>query len=251
MIWKVIGQSVIGTSHTASGKGCEDACRYAITGSDNATLIFFISDGAGSASHAADAATLCVEAAVDFAAQHSGGNETLDDEFLFRLAESLYDQLEHKATQLQVPRNEFSCTLLGGILYPDKAGFLQIGDGAIIRNDGNGHFTHIFWPHNGEYQNSTSFLIDDPNLSQLKTRIIDGSINEIAVFSDGLQLLALNNESETVHQPFFTSLFHPLRKAVDEEHIAILNKRLSEYLSGTTINSRTDDDKTLLLATRV
>ncbi len=34
-------------------------------------------------------------------------------------------------------------------------------------------------------------------------------------------------------------------------HIDILNNRLARYLASDTINSRTDDDKTLLLATRL
>jgi hypothetical protein len=53
-----------------------------------------------------------------------------------------------------------------------------------------------------------------------------------------------------VHQPFFANLFPALRRAENEEHLSILNERLAAYLSGDAINGRTDDDKTLLLATR-
>jgi hypothetical protein len=137
------------------------------------------------------------------------------------------------------------------VIFPNKACFLQVGDGAIIRNDGTGHFTWLWWPQNGEYQNTTAFLIDDPNFANLKTRVIEERIDEVAVFSDGLQMLALNNETETVHQPFFKDLFKWLRLAKENEHIAILDKKLADYLAGDIINNRTDDDKTLLLATRL
>ena len=167
------------------------------------------------------------------------------------LAELLYDQLKAIAEEREVPHNEFSCTLLGFVILPEKACLLQIGDGAIIRDDGNGNFTHLWWPHNGEYQNTTTFLIDDPNLPNLKTKVIDEPVSEVAIFSDGLQMLALNNETESVHQPFFADLFKVLRMTNSPEHIEILNTRLSAYLSGESINSRTDDDKTLLIATRL
>jgi hypothetical protein len=88
-------------------------------------------------------------------------------------------------------------------------------------------------------------------MPNLKTAIIAETIMEIAVFTDGLQMLALNNETTTVHQPFFYDMFKWLRKANNTENIGILDKKLKEYLDGNVINSRTDDDKTLLLATRI
>jgi len=76
------------------------------------------------------------------------------------------------------------------------------------------------------------------------------TIKEIAIFTDGLQLLTLNNESLSVHQPFFQDLFKWLRMATQEEHLQVLGRKLGEYLNSEPINNRTDDDKTLFLATR-
>jgi hypothetical protein len=253
MIWKVIGQSVIGTSHIQSGKGCEDALHYECIslGTNQETLIGFVSDGAGSAIYAELASKLAVQKAGAFAKDVLGSDHTINKNHLFELAESIYDTLEELAQNKEVALNEFSCTLLGFIILPERACFLQIGDGAIVRNDGSGHYTHLWWPHNGEYQNTTTFLIDDPNFRNLKTKIIEESIQEVAIFTDGLQMLTLNNESESVHQPFFKDLFKWLRMVNSEEHLSVLNGKLSAYLSGNVINSRTDDDKTLLLATRL
>jgi hypothetical protein len=252
MIWKTIGQSAIGTSHIQNGKGCEDASIYKVITLDTKedVLVCFVSDGAGSAKFAGKAATNSVTSAVNFVEDFFAKGELLSEERLIALAEHVYDHLVDLATKEGCPKNEFSCTLLGCILTPEKAGFLQIGDGAIIRNDGSGHYKEIWWPHNGEYQNSTAFLIDDPNLPYLNKKIIDESISEVAIFTDGLQHLALNQVDMNVHQPFFKNFFPLLSKATQDEHLSILNGRLIDYLSSETINSRTDDDKTLVLATK-
>ena len=42
-----------------------------------------------------------------------------------------------------------------------------------------------------------------------------------------------------------------LRMADNNEKINVLNRKLEEYLNGRQINERTDDDKTLFLATRL
>ena len=253
MIWKVIGQSVIGSSHIQAGKTCEDAVRYSVTDlpDNEQALICFASDGAGSALHAAEASHFVVDKGVSILTSWINTNKTIDDAALIELAELLYDQLKSIADEREIALNEFSCTFLGAILFPDKSCFLQIGDGAIIRNDGFGNMTHVWWPHNGEYQNTTTFLIDDPNLPNLKTKIIYEPVQEVALLTDGLQMLALNNETESVHQPFFSTFFKVLRMTDNPEHVEILNNRLADYLSGDSINSRTDDDKTLLLATRL
>jgi hypothetical protein len=253
MIWKVIGQSVIGSSHIQSDKTCEDAVYHELVDLHNGeqALICFVSDGAGSAKYAARASETAVTQSAAIIRDLLINGADLNDQHFLELAENIYDTLKEFAEELQEPINEFSCTLLGAVVLPGKACFMQIGDGAIVRNDGEGFFTHIWWPHNGEYQNTTAFLIDDPNFPNLKIKIVEESIGEVAVFTDGLQMLALNNESETVHQPFFNDLFKWLRKATEEEHINILNNKLNEYLAGDVINNRTDDDKTLLLATKV
>jgi len=252
MIWKVIGQSVIGTSHIQTGKTCEDASSFRIIPLDNdeEALVAFVSDGAGSAAFAARAAEEAVLKSIEFAATLVESESKFENGSIRALAEQVYDHIESLAMDEQVPKNEFSCTLLGFVLLSKKSIFLQIGDGAIITGDDDGFFTPVWWPHNGEYQNTTTFLIDDPNLPNLKIKVTDAPVREIALFTDGLQMLALNNETESVHQPFFEALFPLLRKATTSEHTSILNSRLIDYLSGNSINARTDDDKTLLLASR-
>ncbi len=252
MMWKAIGQSVIGTSHVQSGKGCEDAICYQVlhTLAGDEVMAGFVSDGAGSATYAAMAAQLTVHKCTTQVARWVAEGTVIDEPQLYELAEQVYDHLNKLAKEHSVPANEFSCTLLGFILLPDRACFMQVGDGAIVRNDGTGHYMPVWWPHNGEYQNTTAFVVDDAQLGNLNIMILHETVNEVAVFTDGLQMLALSNETESVHQPFFAELFKWLRKASIDEHVDILNNKLTEYLAGNAINNRTDDDKTLLLATR-
>ncbi len=252
-MWKVIGQSIIGTSHIASGKFCEDAVKYAILneGSDDEMLVCCVADGAGSASHAQWAASYAAHKVIEFATLQLSHAEELTESLIYALAEDIYDGLQQEADANGVALNEYSCTLLGCIATSEQTAFFQVGDGAIVRDDGSGFYTTVWWPENGEYQNSTSFLIDDSSFSNLNVAIIYEQLNEIAIFTDGLQLLTLNTESRAVHQPFFSDLFGYLRQATDSGKITVLNRKLAEYLSSPNINNRTDDDKTLFLATRL
>jgi hypothetical protein len=253
MIWKAIGQSVIGSSHIANGKGCEDASVFRQFELEDGEVAFigFISDGAGSAKHASEAAQTAVDTAVEFVYELLTEKVDWAEKHLLSLAETVYEKLQWLSQQTGDELNEYSCTLLGSIILPHRTCFIQIGDGAIVRNGGDGHFTTIWWPHNGEYQNTTTFLIDDPSFRYLKMKIIDERVDEVALFTDGLQMLALVNETESVHQPFFGNLFKWLRQVEEPAHLEILDLKLSDYLSGEVINNRTDDDKTLVLVTRL
>jgi hypothetical protein len=253
MSWKAIGQSVIGTSHVAVGKECEDAIAYEILNDRNGdeVLVCCASDGAGSAQYAGWASSFTVSEVVQFATQLIDRNEELTEGAIYAMLEDLYDGLEQEASAQCAELNEYSCTLLGCILTSGRSAFFQVGDGAIVRNDGSDFYTTIWWPHNGEYQNTTSFIVDDRTFSNVNILILEEPVDEIAMFTDGLQMLALSMEAQSVHQPFFTGLFKFLRMADDSQKIAVLHRKLGEYLDSTIINDRTDDDKTLFLATRI
>jgi len=251
MTWRAIGQRAIGTAHVQSGKVCEDALAFQrVTSPDGDVLIACASDGAGSALFAAEASQLVTEKTVKVLCNYAKDAYVVRDVDIIMLAEELYDELNRRAALVNCALNEFSCTFLGCYIQNHQAIFFQIGDGAIVREDGHGSFTPVWWPHNGEYSNTTTFLVDDPSFPNLRITTLDQDIREVAIFTDGLQNLILNTEAVSVHQPFFGALFPWLRKSKTDEEIQILQQKLGEYLSGSLINSRTDDDKTLFLATR-
>lgn len=247
MSWHAIGQSVIGLAHSKGAKGCEDAVAYSLVSGD--ALCCCVSDGAGSALYAGEASAYVTAQAVALMKDWVAREEPVTEFDILVMAEALYDGLLGMAEAKECALNEFSCTFLGCFLTNECSVFFQIGDGAIVRNDGDGLFTPVWWPQNGEYSNTTSFLVDDASFSNLKKLIIEEPVMEVALFTDGLQHLVLNNETSSVHQPFFEDLFKWLRRTANERDVQILDKKLAGYLAGDSINSRTDDDKTLFLAT--
>ena len=74
-----------------------------------------------------------------------------------------------------------------------------------------------------------------------------GSARHLAVFTDGLQGLALKHPARTPHEPFFAPLFAFAAEARDA-HDA--EAQLAAFLSGPRVTARSDDDITLVLATR-
>lgn len=252
MRWKAIGDKAIGTSHLQTSKDCEDSiCFEIISLEQQEVLICCVSDGAGSASHAALASAFVTSNTVKYIIEQLNQSGSIDESIILSIAESLYDELKELAKNLQIKLNDLSCTFLGCVLSETDSLFFQLGDGLIIRDDNSGNYVSIWLPQKGEYANTTYFLVDDPNLSNLKIVKISEPVHEVALTTDGLQTLILNNETSTIHQPFFESLFKWLRIADDPDKLKILNGKLSSYLSSTAINERTDDDKTLFLATRL
>ena len=253
MRWKAIGQSVIGTSHLQMGKTCEDGVQYTVTvqPDENEVLLCCVSDGAGSAKFAAEASAYITSQIVGLLSDEITAGNEIDEASLLGIFERIYDGFVAKAQDAGEPLNEFSCTLLGCAIFADNAVFFQTGDGAIIRGDGSGSYVTVWWPQNGEYSNTTHFFIDDAAFSNIKILVINEPVAEVGIFTDGLQMLALNYEAMNVHQPFFTGMFKWLRKAKTLDDTAVLDKKLAGFLAGDLINSRTDDDKTLFLATRL
>src|SRR5262249_4336217 len=104
-------------------------------------------------------------------------------------------------------------------------------------------------PQQGEYANMTNFLTDVDAPDKVFRAQKSGVIDEIAIFTDGIQRLALDYQARSAHAPFFAPLFawlRPRRGGYSRE----LSESLTVYLNSEKINSRTDDDKTLILATR-
>jgi hypothetical protein len=133
------------------------------------------------------------------------------------------------------------------IVGEHAAAFSQIGDGAIVVGDGDTYRT-VFWPQNGEYANTTNFVTDEAFADNLVFQLHQGPVDELALFTDGLQMLALNFADHSVHRPFFLPMFRKLRLAAAGEG---LPRALRHFLGSPSVNQRSDDDKTLILATRV
>jgi hypothetical protein len=65
--------------------------------------------------------------------------------------------------------------------------------------------------------------------------------------TDGIERIALKFDSQTPHTPFFDPLFRALKSAADVES---LSEGLRGFLGSDSVQHRSDDDKTLILAAR-
>jgi len=245
-MWKFLCQSVEGTSHKLSAIPCQDSSAACLH--DNA-LILVCADGAGSAAQAQVGSKLAVETAVAQIKAHLDAGHSVDQisgDDLRVWVSIIHAALETEATARETSSRELACTLLLAVIGPASAAFAQIGDGAIVILDETG-YRPVFWPQTGEYLNTTYFITESEFNEHLQLEVIARPVDELAIFSDGLEMLALNYSSRTAHGPFFAPLFQHLRTG-DAEALA---EPLRQFLDSKPINDRTDDDKTLILATRV
>jgi hypothetical protein len=252
--WRLASSSVVGVGHLRRGVGCQDTHLWNLLAlpSGGPALVAVLADGAGSAVRSEAGAHLAValvlrEIAALFAA--GGGLQDIERGRVSAWLQALRSEVEALATsEGRLPR-EFSCTLLAAAVGNEAAAFFQVGDGAMVvsRAAGPG-FDVVFWPANDEYENVTFFATDAHATDHLECSFLERRIDEVALFSDGLQRLALDYGARTPHEPFFDSMLAPLR-ATQREH-SILSAELAAFLDSPRVNDRTDDDKTLILATR-
>lgn len=253
--WRYIFASVAGASHEKNDLPCQDvsACRVLADADGAPVLVAVVADGAGSAPHsdvgASLACSLITSKATHFLQQSNLRGLTRDiiAEWLraFRL------QVRARAAARSLTARDFACTALAAIVGEERAAFLQIGDGAIVvsRRDEPDEYAWVFWPQQGEYANTTYFATDGAASERLAFEVVDGRVDEAVLFTDGLQLLALHYESRTAFAPFFRPFFAALRPAA-AGHSARLSEALAGFLRSPRVTARTDDDKTLVVATR-
>jgi hypothetical protein len=140
--------------------------------------------------------------------------------------------------------------MLFALIGVETAVFLQIGDGVIVVNDQDQHWSWVFWPERGEFANTTFFVTDAAAADHLRFEQRHVSIDEVALLSDGIEPLVLHYASRTVHAPFFDRMLGPVRRSKVVGEDLALSQDLEGYLSSPAILERTDDDNTLVLATR-
>jgi hypothetical protein len=218
---------------------------------DGERLVAVVADGAGSSARAAEGARMACAAVLELATAGKGEPDLggfRRDEGL-RWLQVVRERLQAAATAEQVDWQAFSCTLLVALVDAQRAVFLQIGDGAIVYRAADGRFVPALWPQTGEYANTTWFVTDETACERLQAAAAS-DVHELALFSDGLQSLALRFVSREVHAPFFEPMFERLRQEAAGD-APELERQLRLFLDSPEVNRRTDDDKTLLLATRL
>jgi|FEC22Drversion2_1045045.scaffolds.fasta_scaffold00678_4 Protein phosphatase 2C len=249
--------SSIGTSHAASGTPCQDSChcRLVDAGGGETVLVAVASDGAGTArcAHVGSqvVCSLIGDIAQDFL-DKGGQVAALDRKTAELWLDFILAELSKRASCAGNDLREYACTLLAVVASDTAAMFLQIGDGAIVVSDGiAAGWSYVFWPDHGEFANTTTFVVSPEARQKLGFQLVRRPIREVALFTDGLENLVLHKATRTVHEPFFRSMFQAVRRAPGDGPDEGLSGALEKYLATPAITDRTDDDKTLILATRL
>jgi serine/threonine protein phosphatase PrpC len=269
--WRVVAASVCGTSHQKRSQPCQDAHCWQIT--PEGVLIAAVADGAGSATFGEVGAQIAVRTAVSnlcqadwysFPDTFNGQKPTemLEPEPelqetegvslshlpkpIFHALESARDAVEMEAQMRQSSVRELASTLIVVVATPQWVVATQVGDGAVVMEEADRAIA-LTAPQTGEYINETTFLVSPNALETAQFLFWQGNPTHLAIFSDGLQMLALEMPTAKPHPPFFSPLFRFISQ--DDLDAIDAQAELENFLTSPRVTQRTDDDLTLLLAT--
>lgn len=247
--WRIVAASAIGSSHRVTGSPCQDSnwatsCR---TTAGREVLLAFAADGAGTAPQGGVGAEAAMEATAAFL---TASLDVIPEEgveaLLVECAGRVSARIREVAAAAGLAARDFACTWLGVVATDAAATVVQIGDGGVVIDVGGGLEMPVT-PMSGEYANQTYFITDDDALGRVRTASVPGRAARVAVFTDGIQRLAVDLARNSPHEPFFRGFFEVLSQAAaaDEDR---LHAGLLAFLGGAEVEKRTDDDKTLVLA---
>lgn len=237
-----------GPSHVREGLPCQDHSHVADLPEWELALLV-CSDGAGSASRSEVGSEIACRTLADEVtnfAQRGGRVEDVTRETAVEWLEAVRGKLETQAAALGLEVRQLACTVVAALLGREDAVFLQVGDGAVVVA-ASGSPQVVFWPDQGEYANTTFFVTGPDAVARLKLLHLKDLVTDVALFTDGLQSIALRYQSKEPHWPFFAPMFSRLRSDEDWQE---LNTPLQAFLQSEAVTSRTDDDCTLVLASR-
>lgn len=242
--WRWASASKIGTAHLRSGTRKQDAFSVAMV--PDGAMLAVVSDGAGSASHGGQGASLvCRSLRSSFRIWFTGNTQLPDDETILSWMDALRDRLAAVAERRNMTRRDFAATLAMLVVKDDVVLTLQVGDSAIVARR-SGEWEALCWPESGEYASTTFFVTDDPDL-RLHINRQPLAHDAFALFSDGIENVALEQTALRPHARFFDPMMKPVDQSSMAGRIGDLSAALGRYLESAALCERTDDDKTLIL----
>jgi Protein phosphatase 2C len=245
--WQVVAASECGASHLRLGKPCDDSCSWLLLSDE--TLIAVVADGAGSASHGGLGALTAVSAIKEAAAGSVLPSSNHIEEVIVRqlvtsCVLSARRSVETEAESLGLVSTDLSTTLIVLLATPSCVGICHIGDGAVVLRGKDGEMLTLSKPEESEFVNETVFLTSQDFSQTVPFKFWLGELGQFAMFSDGLQNVALKLPADEPHKPFFEPLF----RLISEEQPEIVTEQLHAFLLSDRLRSRTDDDVTILVA---
>lgn len=247
MNWKYFYSSVKGTSHIASNTPKQDNCEIYMF---KDYLIATVADGAGSARYSDLSSKFICKLFIRKTKQRLTNNN-LEDLTREVIAEwfTYFQKVINRAVaiyKLESSR-DFATTLLFSVLRKDFNIFVQIGDGIIAVGDEN-DMECVFLPQNGEFINTTHFATETSTINIFMYKTTSEPVKRIAMHTDGIEQIALDFKGQKPFMPFFVPFFSALEKLEDTGYSEMLSEQLEIFLQSNRVNKKTDDDKTLFLA---
>jgi len=247
--WSWAIASCRGTSHVKDDTECQDTSRCILAGPRKDVLVAVVSDGAGSAKLAKEGSVLTCRTISELARQHFGKSEELPtDDALWDWHDQLRERISQASQLRQADFRDFSATLVAVLATRTEILIAHIGDGAAVVNT-HGQWLVPSWPAQGEYASTTFFITDSPKADMRITRL-PYAADGVALFTDGIERLVLRFSDQTASASFFDKFVTTVRTLDRAGASARLNSNLKQYLDSPTINERTDDDKSLIVAAR-
>ena len=242
--------SARGASHERYAMPCQDAHAWRDLG-DGWTVVA-VADGAGSARLAEHGAAAAVEAAVAAIAEQGasalialGAERPAWDQILRGALARGLAAVTAEAERQRGELRDLASTLLIAVVGRKRSAGAQIGDGAIVIQLATGEIVALTVPDPpSEYINEAVFLVSPHAVEQATVVVDDRPPRAMAVFSDGLQLIALTYPSWTPRQQFFSSLF---AYAAAHPDPAAASMELGDYLTSPALRAKSADDITLVL----
>ena len=253
--WRIAHASAIGLAHINQNTECQDrfACRTVKTEKEGEVLIAVVADGAGSTTDgqigAEVACRIFAEEVADLLAMKDASLKSLTQEFGRRWISYFQLKIGEKAKVEKKELRDYASTLVGAVIGARCAAFYQIGDGGIVYSTTGAPESYRFAiaPVESEYVNVTDFVTDETAAERLRFELVEEKVEDLILFSDGIYAIAVDYQKGAPHEPFLMPMIAPLRKGAA---LNGLNEKLENFLGSPKINEKTDDDKTIILASR-
>ncbi|HVE59964.1 MAG TPA: PP2C family serine/threonine-protein phosphatase [Pyrinomonadaceae bacterium] len=253
--WRTAHASAIGQAHINQNTECQDrfACQTIETAADGEVLIAVVADGAGSTTDgqigAGIACEIFTKEVTDFLSAKDASVKSLTADFGRLWISYFQKKIAEISLANKKELRDYASTFVGAVIGAHSAVFYQVGDGGIVFSTSGDAKSYRFAiaPVETEYVNVTEFVTDETAAESLRFELIKEAVEDLILFSDGIYAVAVDYQMGQPHEPFLMPMIAPLRNGNAPNG---LNEKLENFLSSPKINEKTDDDKTIILASR-
>lgn len=247
-MWQVIGATSEGTSHLRTNTPNQDSHGFY---QYKDIVIASVADGLGSATKSNEGSQLAVKTVLDALRESIYDPPSNLDEWVNKFSCAFNEarsKIEKVANSNNLPIREYGTTLILVAATPECLVVGHIGDGAVVALLHDDSLETVSKPMRGEYANQVTPLTANDALVHLRLFAQNLSVKALALFSDGLQNLSLEEATGKPFAPFFNPFFELIAQKIDAIEASV---KLEEFLKSERVCLRTDDDKTLVVIGKV